>query len=62
MITRLLLNLMAVEIKQVLEKKYDKVMTTKEMRELKVKQIKQMSEERKRKGGGKWISVLFLTK
>lgn len=46
-------SLMAVEVKQVLEKKYDKVMTTKEIRELKVKQIKQMSEERKRKGGGK---------
>ena len=36
-------SLMAVEIKQIMEKKYDKVMSTKEIRELSIAQIKEMS-------------------
>lgn len=36
-------SLMAVEIKQILEKKYEKVMSTKEIRELTIAQIKEMS-------------------
>ena len=38
-------SLMAVEIKQILEKKHDKVMSTKEIRELTIEQIKAFQDE-----------------
>ena len=43
-------SLMAVEIKQILEKKHNKIMSTKEIREMTVQQIKDMQKEMKLKG------------